>query len=301
MSRPLSLIINGKASGDPDLRAAVKTLRGEGVVIEPHVTWEAGDAARFAARAAREGVPVVVAAGGDGTVSEVAGGLVSAGEPCETALAVVPYGTANDFATACGIPKDDPLAALRLAATGESTRIDVGQANGRTFINVASGGFGAEVTANTPTQMKKVLGGAAYSIMGLVTAAKMSLYRGRFITPDGQSHGEMIIMAVGNSRLAGGGYPVAPKALLNDGLLDVMAIVDVEPRDFGVLLSELMTLGDPSHKHAVYRQLKSFRIESETPLNMNLDGEPMLLAAYDFQVLPGRIACILPPNCPLVQ
>jgi lipid kinase YegS len=293
MPRKLRLVINGKAAGDAALRAAVKTLRAKGHTLEPCVTWEAGDAARFAALAVRDGVDVVVAVGGDGTVGEVVGGLVSAGDS-QTAVAVVPFGTANDFATGCGIPKGDPLAALQLAATGPARLIDVGQANDRYFVNVASGGFGAQVTAQTPAQLKKVLGGAAYSLMGLVTAAKMTPYRGKIVMPDGEQHGAMILMAVGNGRLAGGGYPVAPRAMLDDGLLDVMAVLDVDVREFGALLNELMTLGDETHRYAVYRQLSSFRIESETPLNMNLDGEPVVDTSFDFQVLPRRIRCILP-------
>lgn len=299
--RSMRLVINGKAAGDPALRAAVKALREAGTPVEACVTWESGDAARFAAAAAHDGVDVVVAAGGDGTVSEVVNGLVRAGGAHKTAAAVVPYGTANDFATACGIARGEPLAALQLAATGSPRMIDVGQANDRYFVNVASGGFGAKVTAETPPQMKKVLGGAAYSLMGLVTAAKMTPYRGKLISPEGEQHGSMILMAVGNGRLAGGGYPVAPRALLDDGLLDVMIIADVEPRDFGVLLGELMNLGDPANRFAIYRQLESFRIESEAPLHMNLDGEPVAETTFDFRTLPRRIRFILPEECPLVS
>jgi lipid kinase YegS len=298
--RSMRLVINGKAAADPALRAAVATIRKAGTPVEVCVTWESGDASRFAKGAAERGVEVVVAAGGDGTVSEVVDGLVRAGTDHATSAAVVPFGTANDFATACGIPRGDPLAALQLAAAGSARPIDVGQANDRYFVNVASGGFGAKVTAETPPQMKKVLGGAAYSLMGLVTAAKMTPYRGKLITPEEEQHGSMILMAVGNGRLAGGGYPVAPRAMLDDHLLDVMIVVDVEPRDFGVLLGELMNLGDSNNRFAIYRQLEAFRIESESPLHMNLDGEPVAETAFDFRALPRRIRSILPDECPLV-
>lgn len=291
--------MNGKAAGDLSLRAAVKEVRASGVPIEVRVTYEAGDAARFAVEAAQDGVDVVVAAGGDGTINEVVSGLMTVGESCETAVAVVPFGTANDFATGCGIPKGNPLAALQLAATGQPTRIDVGQCNDRYFINVASGGFGARVTAETPTQMKKALGGAAYSLMGLVTAVKMTPYRGRLITDEGEVAGSMLVMAVGNGRLAGGGYPVTPKALLDDGLLDLMVITDVAVAEFGALLGELMKIDAESNKYALYRQMKSFRIEAEQPVHVNLDGEPMLDTVFDFRVLPHRISFILPAGAPL--
>ena len=143
----LRLIVNGKAAADPTLRAAVSELRESGQAAEVRATWEGGDAGRFASEAVNDGVDVIIAAGGDGTVNEVAAGMLSVQVPSPSALAVVPYGTANDFATGIGIPKGDPLAALQLAATGDATPIDIGRVNGRIFVNVTSGGFGAEVTA----------------------------------------------------------------------------------------------------------------------------------------------------------
>ncbi|MEX2112829.1 MAG: YegS/Rv2252/BmrU family lipid kinase, partial [Pirellulales bacterium] len=215
--RSLCLVVNGKAAGDAALRVGVHHLREQGHTLDVRVTWEKGDAARWAAEAARQGIDVVAAAGGDGTLSEVVHGIVSLEKPAETAVAVVPYGTANDFATGCGIAKGNPLAALLLAAHGAIQRIDVGKVNDHHFINVASGGFGAQVTAETPAPLKKALGGAAYSLMGLITAAKMTPYEGQLITPDGAERHSMLLMAVGNGRLAGGGYAVTPRAILNDG------------------------------------------------------------------------------------
>jgi lipid kinase YegS len=294
------MVVNGKAAGDEALRSAVRAMRDAGVPLEVRVTWEAGDAARLAAQADDDGIEVVVAAGGDGTVNEVVSGLMTKAAPCRSSVAVVPFGTANDFASGCGIPRGDPLAALELAAQGEATPIDVGQVNDRYFINVASGGFGARVTAETPRPMKQVLGGAAYSLMGLVTAARMTPYRGKFVTPDGEQPGSMILMAVGNGRLAGGGYPITPKALLDDGLLDVMVVLDVEVREFGALLGELMNLGAADNRYVLYRQLESFRVESDEPLHMTLDGEPMREKSFDFQILPRRLSFILPSTAPLV-
>jgi lipid kinase YegS len=298
-NRSLRLIVNGKAAADPALRPAVGEIREEGVNVEVRVTWEAGDAARYAAEAAHDEVDVVVAAGGDGTVNEVVNGIMSVSESPAVAMGVVPYGTANDFATACGILKGDPLTALRLAAHGEPRPIDVGKVNDRYFLNVASGGFGARVTAETPINMKKVMGGAAYSLMGLVTAVKMTPYKGKLITSEGEEHGAMILMAVGNGRLAGGGYQVTPRAMLDDGLLDAMAVLDVEVRDLGLVLNELTNVGDENNRYVVYRQMSDFRIESEEPIHVNLDGEPMLATSFDFRVLPRRLRFVLPEDTTL--
>ena len=196
--RCLRVIVNGKAAGNQALRTAVEAMRREDVRLEVRVTWEGGDAARYAADAVQDEVDVVVAAGGDGTINEVVSGIMNVTESPDVAVGVIPFGTANDFATGCGIPIGDPFAALSLAAGGELRPIDVGKVNDRYFINVASGGIGARVTADTPAGMKKVLGGGAYSLMGLVTAAKMEPYRGKLVTSEGEEHGAMILMAVGN-------------------------------------------------------------------------------------------------------
>ena len=93
--RWMRLLINGKAAQDLNLRQAVAATRDQGHRVEVRVTWEAGDAARYAAEAKSAGVQIVVAAGGDGTINEAANGLLSEGPCIDTALAVVPYGTAR--------------------------------------------------------------------------------------------------------------------------------------------------------------------------------------------------------------
>jgi len=300
--RSLRIVLNGKAAGDPALRVAVNEIRRQGHSLEVRVTWESGDAARYASEAVRDGVDVIVAAGGDGTVNEVVQGVLSTSNPSDSAVAVVPFGTANDFAAGCGIPLGDPLAALRLAATGSAVAIDVGKANDQYFVNVASGGFGAEVTAQTPPQLKKAIGGAAYSLMGLVTAAKMSPHHCRVTLPDGTTRqGNVLVMTVANGRQCGGGQQVAPRALLNDGLLDFTIVHDVDLNSFGQVLAELMTLGDESNEFVSYAQLSSLKIESDNDLQVNLDGEPVRASAYEFSILPQAIRFVLPPAAPVLR
>jgi lipid kinase YegS len=295
------LIVNGKSAGDPDLREAVRQVRDGGQELDVRVTWEGGDATRYARQAARDGVDVVIAGGGDGTINEIVNGLLSEDTNSTSALGILPYGTANDFATSCGIQPGDPAAALRRIAEAVPTPIDVGQVNDRHFINVASGGFGAEVTAATPPQMKRTLGGVAYPLMGLITASRMSPHHGKVTTPDGVDEGQMVLAAVGNGRQAGGGFPVCPKALLNDGLLDVMVIQDVSLLEFGVLLNELMNMDAPENQHVSYHQLPWLEVEMERELHLNLDGEPLRGNRFRFGVLPERLNVILPPDTELIQ
>lgn len=299
-ARSLRLILNGKSAGDPEIRQAVQTVRDQGVDLQVRVTWEGGDAARLADEAAKDSIDVVIAGGGDGTVNEVANGLIQSEGELRTAMAILPLGTANDFARGCGIPTDTPEEALMLAANGDIRNIDVGRMNDQIFVNVASGGFGAEVTANTPIPMKKALGGGAYSLMGLVTALKMRPYRGTIKLPNGdEQQGTLIVLAVGNGRQAGGGYQVAPDALIDDGLLDVMAIHDVELNQLGNVFGELMEPRNIDNKYVHYFQIPSFEIEMLDDLQFNLDGEPVRDTSFKFETMCGVLPFVLPDTAPI--
>ena len=109
------LILNGKSAGNDELRDAVGHWRGQGVQLEVRVTWEDGDAERYVAEAIDHGVDVIVAAGGDGTLSAVAETLAHREEPADAlpSLALIPMGTANDFATAAGIPTEPKVRGTR--------------------------------------------------------------------------------------------------------------------------------------------------------------------------------------------
>ena len=297
----MRLILNGKSAGEPPIRTAVNQLRQEGISVEVRVTWEFGDAARYTAEAAEDQVDVVIAGGGDGTINEVTCGMLQTDAITKPAIGILPLGTANDFARGCRIPVGDPIAALRFAAEGPIVPIDIGEANGRYFVNVASGGFGAEVTANTPPELKKAIGGAAYSLMGVVTAAKMTPHRCQVTLADGTTRqGELFAMAVGNSIQCGGGQQLTPHALLDDGLLDLIIVHDVDLQSFGNVLSEMNRLRDETNRNISYVQVESFKIESESPIQVNLDGEPIRENAYEFRVLHKALNFVLPTEAPLV-
>jgi len=148
------LILNGKSAGDEAVREAVHLQRRRGVQLDVRVTWENGDAERYAAEAIAQGVQVIIAAGGDGTLGAVAATLARREESADAlpSLALLPMGTANDFATAAGLP-EEPAAALALVAGQAARPVDLLRvtADGQVgwCANVASGGFGTEVTVDT--------------------------------------------------------------------------------------------------------------------------------------------------------
>ena len=296
----IRVIVHGRAALDPQLRMAVAQVRERGHRVEVRVTWEPGDAQRFAAEAAQADIDAIVAAGGDCTLHEVVNGVVAASEPMSCAIGVLPLGTANDFASACGIPTGDLLDALMLIAEGTPTPIDLGMLGERVFVNVASGGFGTQVTVETPLEIKRVLGAAAYFLTGLRHMTDLQPCYAGLVGPEFTWEGAFYALAVGNGRCAGGGFHICPRALLDDGLLDVLILADMPRAHLLTLLGDLRRgthLDDP---HVVYRRMPWLKIESNEPLQVNLDGEPVHDDAFHFQTLPRHIPFHLPPTAPLL-
>lgn len=293
------LILNGKSAGRPEVRDAVQQVRNSGADLEVRVTYEGGDALRMAREARHEGIERVIAGGGDGSVHEVLNGLLSAEAPRIPVLGILPLGTANDFATGCGISKD-LAAALQLAVSAPPVPVDVGRANDRYFMNVASGGFGAEVTSSTPPKVKRLLGGSAYSLMGMVLAVNFQPYEGRLVLPDGELETRTLVGAVSNGCQAGGGQLVGPRALIDDGLLDLLLVREFPMNDLGTVVAELESL-DEDGKYISYHQVSWLEAHTAKPMPINLDGEPVKFESTRFEVVPGAIRLALPSDCPLLR
>ncbi len=290
------LILHKKSCMRPEVKAAVQHVR-QSMPLDVCIPWRGKDLRKFVRQAIESGVRRIVAGGGDGTLNAVVNAMMRKRKAPKTSLGILPLGTANDFARGAGIDGGNLTAALELACTGKPTKIDLGRMNGRYFINVASAGFGAEITATTPQDVKKALGGVAYTLTGLVKAFQLQPYQGRLIFADGTvEEGSMLIMAVGNSRFAGGGYDVAPKASLTDGMLDVAVVSGQKPERLGDLVAESKDPTNLENKHLLYRQLAAFTIESEKPLHVNLDGEPYVGDRFEFRCCPKALSVILGNN-----
>ncbi|MDX1319764.1 MAG: lipid kinase YegS, partial [Oceanospirillum sp.] len=202
----IRIILHGKEAQNVALRDAVRLLRDHRYKIDVRVTWEENDARRLAREARQLGVDTVVAAGGDGTLNEVVNGLMAADERLEMpSLGVIPLGTANDFAVSCRIPLA-PLEALMLITDISPVPVDLAKVNQRYFLNMASGGFGTQITTATPDELKRVLGSLAYLLTGMSKFTSIAAVEGRFKAPGFSWQGAFMVLGVGNGRQAGGGH-----------------------------------------------------------------------------------------------
>ena len=288
-TKEITLIIHGARAEHPPLRHLVEWVREKGHNVRVRVTWESGDAEALARDAATAGADVVVAVGGDGTVHEVVNGL----DGSDVAFGIIPIGTANDFARQTGIPLDVDHA-MDVILQREARCIDTATLNGRRFLNVSSGGVGAEATAETPSEAKEALGMLAYAITGVRKLVDLEPRRARFTAPGLDLDTEFLLFAVGNGRTTGGGTLIAPRASVTDGLLDV-CIVEAMPRaEFAKLVLRIRHGDHVGNDGVHYLQVPSIDISAGESISVNVDGEPSDAKRLEYRVRKCDLAIHLP-------
>lgn len=300
------LILNGKSAGDEPLRAAVMAMRERGISLSVRVSWEGGDAERYVTEAIADGVDTLIAVGGDGTLSDVATTLAHRDESADAlpALGLVPLGTANDFACAAEIPMA-VLDAFELIHANAAQPIDLLRLDANDEIhwaaNLASGGFGTQVTVETSAGLKKILGGLAYLITGMSKLGRIDPIHARITGDDFAWEGGFIALGIGNGKQAGGGQALCPDALIDDGLLDCTIVPELEG-EVGATIGTLITEGKEAalDRVAVRKQLRWVTIDALEPLTLNLDGEPVESGRFRVECVPKRVRMHLPAGCPLL-
>jgi diacylglycerol kinase (ATP) len=292
----ITLILRPREGDDriEELLDAAKQLRKEGHHIVVRPTLHAGDAERFARAAARRHADVIVSAGGDGTLNEIVNGIGR----CRTRprIAVIPVGTANDFAAGVGLP-ESPTEGLRVAVEGVPTTIDLAIVNRRFFINVSTGGFGAQATETADPETKRKFGALAYLISGVKQFVAYRPARARFTTDAGVLYdGDFLVFAVGNSRQTGGGSRLTPRADLSDGKLDVVLVPDISRMDFLALLPDLRAGTHLDSPDVKYVQTRSLKVEAAEEISVNVDGEPVPGQSFVYGVHSQPIVLMLPAD-----
>lgn len=203
--RSISLILHKETSSNQQLQEAMGYVWSQGHTVQELLSYGPDDPVRLAAEAAEKGFDAVVAVGGDGTLNQVINGVFQSKNAKLLGVGIVPFGTANDFATECHIP-ENPVDALQIIAKVQAVPLDVGKVTDRVFINIASCGFPAEITAEAPSKMKQIFSKFAYFLTGLAKATSVSAKQGRLTGPDFEWQGKFLALSVCNGRQAGGGF-----------------------------------------------------------------------------------------------
>lgn len=231
----------------------------------------------------------IVIGGGDGTISEAMPHLLALGKP----LAVLPLGTANDFAKSLGLPLD-AFAAARIAVEGQTHKVDAGLVNGRPFLNVASVGVAAQVSEVQTKDLKRSWRLLSYTISFLRVAVRSRPFRVE-LTIDGQWSwtGLAYQVSVANGRYHGGGLTVADHAAIDDGVLNVYFVL---PGTFWQLIAAITHLKFGLAKPEILRRRTAHRvtIRTRTPRPINADGEIGTHTPAEITLLPQALSVIVP-------
>lgn len=267
--------------------------------LDSAFTTSRRDAAAIARRETEAGRRLIVAMGGDGTISEVADGILAAGGGAE--LGIIPRGTGGDFRRTLELP-DDIADAARRIRDGAPRVIDAGRATyrghdgqveTRHFVNVASFGFSSAV-ARRANQSTKRFGGKIAFLTATVGALVSYDNTDVWIRADGgePQRRRVLLAALGNGRFFGGGMKICPQAALDDGVFDLVTVGDFSRAE---VLTNVSRLYSGTHleledvQSACVRRLEVSPVEAELQVPVELDGEtPGHLPAI-FEILPGAL------------
>jgi diacylglycerol kinase (ATP) len=298
MEKSKARVICNPASGGGDyvpdeIRAELKGLEVE------WIETDGPDDAIQAAEEWQEGLLIV--AGGDGTINDVVNGLGRTGFPEDVTLGILPAGTGNDLAATLCIPEDPDLAE-DVILQNRGRRLDVARVRSegigeRFFINVATGGLGAEISGVNDEELKKRWGKLSYLRASLEVASNFDV-RGLTLYLDGERREvEAVNVAVGNCRYTGGGWPATPKANPEDGLLDVVVIEKLGAGELLGLAPAALAEFDYLDKDGIlFARAKDVYVETQPGLEFTADGEVIGDDPAEFSVIPGALKVLVGPD-----
>jgi YegS/Rv2252/BmrU family lipid kinase len=289
---PLALLVNPVSAHGRALKllpGLERELDARRIAFRVERTRGMQDGVERAVRAAEAGeAPVVVS--GDGLIGAVGGALAGS----DTPLGIVPGGRGNDLARVLGIP-DDPPGAVAVLAGGQTRRIDVGEANGKRFLGIASTGFDSDANRRA-NQTGWLRGNLVYAYAGV--RALLGWHPARFTIKVGEESQRFTgyTVAVANSRFYGGGMMLAPDAELDDGQFDVVTVGEVGKLRFLGNLPKVF-----KGTHVEMDEVRVFRaprleLSASRPFPVYADGDHLTDLPVSLRVLPRALSVLAPPR-----
>ncbi|MFC2099888.1 diacylglycerol/lipid kinase family protein [Candidatus Bipolaricaulota bacterium] len=288
------LIVN-LIAGRGRCKALLPKIKAEldrrGFEYDLHYTNEPQEATDVARMGIEAGYRRIVAMGGDGTINEVVNGLVGA----DAVLGVIPAGTGNDFVRMLGIPSD-PLHALDVFRTGSERVMDLGRiADDRCFVNGVGIGLDAHV-ARDVLQMEHLHGATAYMVAAVKAVFRFPAFPVSIRSSDWKIDLTCLSLGIANGIYSGGGFKLAPKASIEDSLIDIAAIGDFPKLERLIRLLQARAGKHLGLSNVHYRQLAEAEISSNAKLVAHVDGEPYRLPRETFtvKVVPDALRVLVP-------
>jgi diacylglycerol kinase (ATP) len=298
MEKSQARVICNPASGGGDYNPDAIRAELKGLEVE-WIETDGPDDAIQAAEEWQEGLLIV--AGGDGTINDVVNGLGRAGFPEDVTLGILPAGTGNDLAATLCIPEDPDLAE-DVILQNRGRWLDVARVRSegigeRFFINVATGGLGAEISSVNDEELKKRWGKLSYLRASLEVAKDFDVRELTLYLDGERREVEAVNVAVGNCRYTGGGWPATPKANPEDGLLDVVIIEKLGAGELLGLAPAALAEFDYLNKDGIlFARAKDVYVETQPGLEFTADGEVIGDEPAEFSVIPGALKVLVGPD-----
>ena len=318
--------ISGKGHAKKVAEQAYTALTESGAQGQLTFTSASGDAKRFAQEAVSDGIRSVIACGGDGTLHEVVNGIATVPD---VILGVLPCGRGNDFAAAIGVPLK-PEAAIATLLSGTPIRVDLGRCYQNSsqlsavsnqednhqqesvtssenlltdsrkpmadcyFTTIATCGYDTEVSRRAAKGTPLFAGTASYAYAAVET---LFYYEPPFVRLEGDFgvyEGPILLAATGITNRYGGGFQIVPNARIDDGLFDVCIVRPVSALTVLRLMVTLFWGGHVSHPAVSMHQTRTLTIETDTPMLLYADGEPMCETPVTIEIIKEGLTVMAP-------
>ena len=229
----------------------------------------------------------IIACGGDGTLNICVNTMIR--HNIDLPMAILPAGTANDFAYYFELPTELDKA-LEIALGDKTTRADVGTVNGKYFINVAAMGAMVDASQKTDPNLKNAIGPLAYYLKAAGELTQVHPINVKLTTPEQVYEETIYFMTVCNGESAGGFRKLSPNSSMSDGKLDVVAFRKMPLPEFVPLLFEVINGNHPNNKNVLYFQTPELKIEASEDMPTDIDGEHGEKLPLDFGILSQRLS-----------
>jgi len=284
------VILNPTAGSPETLRDWQERVESIARGCPIRVTSRAGETEALARRAVEEGFARIVAAGGDGTVNQVANGLAGS----KAALGLLPLGTVNVFAMELGLPLHNLDLCWDVIEGSNVRLVDLPSANGKYFVQLAGVGLDAQVVKETSLAFKRSFGPLSYLISAAQIAARQPPKL--FIKSENAPVDEGSFVLIGNGRFYGGPFPFFKHAVIDDGWFDVVVFKRLGYLEIIKYLQDVVFSSDIRVPEIEYFQTRRLRLTSEQDVPVELDGELAGHCPVDFQIQKKALHVLAPPT-----
>jgi diacylglycerol kinase (ATP) len=271
------------------VREVEEHLRRRGARVDCEPSTDPADLVRIAGESSRGSYDRVVICGGDGTLNLA----VREFDLENGTLALIPTGSGDDFARVIGIPRKI-RAACDNVIDGRVREVDVASANGLRYLGVAGLGFDSEVAELANRDVRFLRGSAVYLYAIFRVLPKFTPRPVRIRTESATRDEQIMFAAIGNTRQYGGGIRITPDASIDDGLLDVCIVHQTTRVELLKTLPKAYTGAHVKSEFVEMTRGREFQFESEQPMAVYADGEPITTTPVTFAIAPQRLKVVVP-------